>query len=119
MGSGEASDRVQRRSGDTLVSTDAVHPAGEHQRLIVGGVASEEMHCAVLLVYQDGDMIRRVTWCGHRDNVPGMSQSPAANEGPKRFLCEFKRSWIEPGGPAIGAISAYRGRPSACGGQFS
>src|SRR6201992_1245854 len=114
MGSGEPSDRVQRRSGNPLVSTDAVHPAGEHQGLIVRGVASEEMHCAVLLVYQDGDMIRRVTWCGHRDNVDGRSQPPAPHEGPKRLLCEFKRSRIEPGGPAIGKISAYTPSPSPC-----
>src|SRR6185437_12751653 len=119
MGLGEASDRVQRCTGSTLVGTDAVHPAGEHQGLIVGGIASKKMRRAVLLVYQVGEMIRSVTWCGHRDNVPGMCQSPAANEGPKRLRCEFKRSWIEPTGPTMRQVSAYTPNPSACGAKFS
>ena len=41
-------------------------------------------------------MIRSMTGRGDRDYVPGMGQSPAASEGPKRFRCEFKRRRIEP-----------------------
>ena len=33
-------------------------------------------------------MIRRVTGRGDRDYVPGMGQSPAARERPKRFRYE-------------------------------
>lgn len=51
MGLGEASDRVQRCTGNAFVSTDAVDPTGEHQALIVGGIASKNMRRAVLLVY--------------------------------------------------------------------
>lgn len=64
-------------------------------------------------------MIRSVTWRCHRDNVPGMCQSPAASEGPKRFRCEFKRRWIEPGGPTVRKVSAYTPNPSTRGAKFA
>lgn len=95
MGSGEASNRFQRCSGNVVVSTDTVHPASEHQVLIVRGIASKKVRCITLLD-QDGDMIRSVTGRGNRDNVPGISQSPAASEWPKRFRSKFKRRRVEP-----------------------
>jgi hypothetical protein len=64
-------------------------------------------------------MIRGVTWCGHRNNVPGLRQSSAASEWTKRLRCQFKPCWIEPGGPTIRKVSAYTPCPSACRAKFA
>jgi hypothetical protein len=95
MGSGEVSNRVQRCTGNPLISAHAVQRTREHQALTVRCIAIKKV-CCVVLLDQDGDMIRSVTGRGDRDNVPSMRQSPAASEGPNPFRCEFKRRWIEP-----------------------
>jgi len=95
MGQSEAFNGVQGGAGSAFVRADAVYLAGEHQAFIVGGVAGKKER-DVFILNQDGDMIRRVSGRGDRDDVSGVSQFPVASEGPKRLRGELKWRRIEP-----------------------
>ena len=64
-------------------------------------------------------MIRRVTRCGDRNDIPRLSQLPAGSKGANRLRREFERYWIEPGGPPIRKVSTHTAYPSACRAEFA
>jgi hypothetical protein len=75
---------------NVVVGADAVHSAGEHKPLIVGGVACQK-ECGAIILNQNGEMIRRVTGRGDGDNAPRLGQSPAGGERTKRFRRKVER----------------------------
>lgn len=72
---GEESDRVQCCLGNVLIWTDAVHPTGEHQFLVVRRVSSEKER-DVAVPNQDRDMICCVATRRDGNNVASLGEDP-------------------------------------------
>jgi len=64
-------------------------------------------------------VIRRVTRCGDRNDIPRLSQLPAGSKGANRLCRDFERYWIEPGGPPIRKVSTHTAYQSACRAEFA
>jgi hypothetical protein len=58
--------------------------AGEHQLLVVRGIASQKER-GVAVLDDDGNMIGGVTGRGDCDDVSGLRQPPAGSEGTERL----------------------------------
>ena len=62
---GELADRAERGASDLVIGADAVYPAGEHQSLIVGRVAGQEISH------------ERQVWVTYRSNLSSTVFIPA------------------------------------------
>jgi len=80
---------------DLVIGADAVDSSGEHQALVVRGVAGQKIREAVVDDCH-GDVMRRVTGSRHYDDITGLGETPAGREGTERFGGDVERNRIEP-----------------------
>ena len=93
--SGELPDCAERSAGHVVIGADAIYLTGEHQLLIVRGIASQKVRRPMILD-DDGEVTGRVTGSPYRDNIARLGESPAGREGPEGFGGEIERDRIKP-----------------------
>ena len=75
--SGELADRAERCAGDIVIGADAIYPAGEHQVLIVGRIAGQEIG-GPLIFHDDRNVVCRVAGCRDCDDIARGGQTLAS-----------------------------------------